>query len=967
MAIDYYLDLYPAADPKDGALLGRFDATLLEDADYRDVVGVGSWQAVLKASMAEAALIDPDGEQYFRLVRDDGATEAVVGGGFDSRMAYDAAVAAETQRLTIGGPTTMAYLARAVMAPHSYLSEFIPGSYGGDPFDRMWRLYAQGPLAGGAFLGAMLWRVIQEATHYRSGATYKHTHGDQTVATDSHADDRAENVLPALTLGFTQYLDSNGNPWTLTSGDFTAQIGENVLSVVHRLMQAGLYVSMDPDTFELNAWEDEDHRRDRTGAAFGAAVVRLQAPTDGTTATGSYLSDVKRIRSSHIRRTTFWVGGGEDVYAKATGASPIPWEGFLASDTNDAVALAQIGSTQVTAREEASDVGSIRIKLGDDPLNGYYLPFEQVRVDDLVTVHTGAGDWDFTEATYPVAAVRIKLREAGDWDAFAELGGSLEAAEQRQFQVATGAAHSHPPNPQLCVPGVVETAFEAVASLGAICSNDGTNPVSDFPAWAGNREERVELVIPHPVPVGHAIIVWVATNVDAGSGGLYAHQVYDEQGNAWTLDDQSVDQGSNDVCVEIWRCNVTNALNNGDYIRFAMNLGGSLSSSVETGKRCIAAYDFSGSLTAPVLGTGGNGFSSTPLVASSATGGLVVAGLTNEGADATYDADWEDAGDVSTGTTNLVAQFQIPGANDSWTPVYAGGSTDWSITTVAYTTSGGAAGSVNDGHIDLVGTATRAARCDHRHDLHRDTAPTVNDDWATKGYKLGTIWAQLDDLVSPTVIVGTWMLIDASTGAAVWAPMTAAGSGIPATIVDARGDLIVATAADTVARRAVGTDGQVLTADSAEATGVKWATPSGGGGTVRGARGVGTAVATVNGTARSLPLTSMTRDDGGFWSAGAPTRLTIPTGAGGRWYQIGGEIQWGAASGAVRQAQIRVNGNLIATQQAPSNASGNLAPLAISTAFYMADGDYAELWEFQNTAAITATPISFWIVPVAGI
>lgn len=47
--------------------------------------------------------------------------------------------------------------------------------------------------------------------------------------------------------------------------------------------------------------------------------------------------------------------------------------------------------------------------------------------------------------------------------------------------------------------------------------------------------------------------------------------------------------------------------------------------------------------------------------------------------------------------------------------------------------------------------------------------------------------------------------------------------GIAATIVDAKGDLIAATAADTVARLAVGSNNAVLTADSSQSTGLKWA------------------------------------------------------------------------------------------------------------------------------------------------
>lgn len=60
-------------------------------------------------------------------------------------------------------------------------------------------------------------------------------------------------------------------------------------------------------------------------------------------------------------------------------------------------------------------------------------------------------------------------------------------------------------------------------------------------------------------------------------------------------------------------------------------------------------------------------------------------------------------------------------------------------------------------------------------------------------------------------------------------------SGLVAkSLLDSKGDLIVATADNTPARQPVGSNGQVLTADSAEATGVKWATPSGGGGSSNG-------------------------------------------------------------------------------------------------------------------------------------
>jgi hypothetical protein len=47
-----------------------------------------------------------------------------------------------------------------------------------------------------------------------------------------------------------------------------------------------------------------------------------------------------------------------------------------------------------------------------------------------------------------------------------------------------------------------------------------------------------------------------------------------------------------------------------------------------------------------------------------------------------------------------------------------------------------------------------------------------------------------------------------------------------ATAIDAKGDLIAGTAADTFDRLAVGTNGQTLVADSTASTGLKWATPA---------------------------------------------------------------------------------------------------------------------------------------------
>lgn len=81
--------------------------------------------------------------------------------------------------------------------------------------------------------------------------------------------------------------------------------------------------------------------------------------------------------------------------------------------------------------------------------------------------------------------------------------------------------------------------------------------------------------------------------------------------------------------------------------------------------------------------------------------------------------------------------------------------------------------------------------------------------------------------------------------------------GIQPTIVDAKGDLIAAVAADTPARLAVGANDTVLTADSTTATGLKWATAAGGGMTLLSTTtlsGSSTTISSISGAYTNLQI-----------------------------------------------------------------------------------------------------------------
>ena len=86
-----------------------------------------------------------------------------------------------------------------------------------------------------------------------------------------------------------------------------------------------------------------------------------------------------------------------------------------------------------------------------------------------------------------------------------------------------------------------------------------------------------------------------------------------------------------------------------------------------------------------------------------------------------------------------------------------------------------------------------------------------------------------------------------------------------ATAIDAKGDLVPGTGADTFARLPVGANNTVLTADSSTATGLKWATPAGGGKILQVVQGT---------TTTTVTIASTTLTDTGITATITPTSTT---------------------------------------------------------------------------------------------
>jgi hypothetical protein len=210
----------------------------------------------------------------------------------------------------------------------------------------------------------------------------------------------------------------------------------------------------------------------------------------------------------------------------------------------------------------------------------------------------------------------------------------------------------------------------------------------------------------------------------------------------------------------------------------------------------------------------------------------------------------------------------------------------------------------------------------------------------------------------PTPVVnGQW--IKGSGGAAVWSAITAADvSGvIAASLLDAKGDLVVASANDTAARLGVGTNGQGLIADSTQALGIRW-----------GAVGVSlSAVKVYRTTAQSIPNSAWTSivfdtanateeldTDSYHDLATNPSRITVPTTA---IYLLLSKITVVNNTSGKRYFRLYKNNSVIVDQvnHDPITTPGDVRDGLLLSVASLAAGDYIETQTFQNTGAALNT------------
>ena len=202
----------------------------------------------------------------------------------------------------------------------------------------------------------------------------------------------------------------------------------------------------------------------------------------------------------------------------------------------------------------------------------------------------------------------------------------------------------------------------------------------------------------------------------------------------------------------------------------------------------------------------------------------------------------------------------------------------------------------------------------------------------------------------PTVAIDTAVTVDKTTAQTLTNKTLTSPALTTPTISTAttNGDLLYGTGSGALARLGIGSTAQVLTV----ASGVpSWATPASGSTYVGASVSMSANQSIPNTTDTMLSWDTEQWDTNAIHAAGSPTRMTVPTGYGGKW-RVSGQIITGSGSGGV-EISIYVNGTRYVAGT-PSFGSAQLpssrgAMVTMNLELNLSAADYVQLECWQNS------------------
>jgi hypothetical protein len=720
MPATFAFDLWDAEDPKGTFLVRLTVGDQLTDGGFHRVFGYGDGFIEIHGDHPDAQYIHR--RAWVQVVRTDTTPDRYKGGFFLEEGDFRALSKQEKRGrlLTFRGRGGLSIVERYSLG-HSV---YAPGQAHRGDIDVPGKWHWENEP-----YGAMAVRFIEEG---------KHAPG---------------SPLAPIAYGFTRARDSDNLQWG-DIADYETDILTDGGKLFADLMRLGVVFDCTADLLFLASRSVEDFGTDRSSATFAAGKVRFEAGQNIAQELPKRLAATLQATHVTIRdRTGDYQTVDEDI-----DGNPLPGPttyvpgGLKSNTTADDAAIWRMGQLHLTARQKQADQCRIQHVLGPggaSGADGYDAgPAGDYDIGDIVTVHTGTGEFDYDEQPIEVAGIRWFLK-GGTWMVEAELGAQyVPPAAEAVAGIASSTIRDVGTSLKLCQPRQEVDAEYELVGVSVSEHNAGDAPSTLPNGWAAGMVAIAHARFdgsggPHiPTPPAG----WTGIGLGSTGGGPVAGI---GQRGAWRLlDGTETDAGT-------W-----------------------------THGRSVMVVVFRGLDTADPIGAIAGSTSPSGQLSWSALTLEVTDGSSRVISFGVHKSD-AIAGDAMSGTE---AMSPIPGATsitsgvgDHGAWISDAGVTAWGAHTVNCTNddrqatsyelrAGGAITVTGDGLAVLVGTSTSVKRCDDTEHYHAagSASPTVDDD-GDAGFRLGTLWVNDDG--------EAWLLVDVTAGAAEWIQFATGGGG----------------------------------------------------------------------------------------------------------------------------------------------------------------------------------------------